>query len=145
MRAVRRAAIVLIGWGLLLGLATAVQTPFGPRIIEFGLLGGASAACLASGIAMWAWDAWRHSPYERPRLLADNSFATVTLVLGAAVALIGAGFGLWLILIGAGIAALGAGGLVREALARRRSARPLQLRVHAPRRVPRARREGQPR
>jgi MFS family permease len=141
MRAARRAAIVMIGWGALLGIATAVQTPFGPRIIEYGLLGGASAACLVTGIAMWAHDMLRSRMHERPRVLADNSFATATLVAGMAVALVGAGFGLWLILIGAGIATLGAGGLVREALARRRSARPLQLGVMPPRAVPRSRRE----
>jgi hypothetical protein len=123
MRAARRAAIVLIGWGLLLGAATAVQTPFGPRIIEYGLLGGASAACLAVGMAMLARDALRHPPPDPPRALADDSFATVALVLGAALALIGAGFGLWLILIGAAVAMLGVGGLMREARARRRALR----------------------
>jgi hypothetical protein len=43
-----------------------------------------------------------------------------TLIAGLALVLLGAGFGLWLILIGAGVSALGLGGLVREALARRR-------------------------
>jgi hypothetical protein len=131
---------VLIGWGALLGIATAAQTPFGPRIVEYALLGGASAACLASGLAMLAYDTLRFHMRERPRVLADNSFATATLVVGLAVALVGAGFGLWLILMGAGVAALGAGGLVREALARRRSAEPLRLEVTPPRPVPAARR-----
>jgi hypothetical protein len=122
--ALRRAAIVLIGWGALLGVAAAVQTPFGPRIVEYGLLGGASAACLASGIAMWLRDAWRRPPLDRPRALADSSFATATLIVGLALALIGAGFGLWLVLIGVAVAALGIGGLIRELRAQmRRQAR----------------------
>lgn len=121
MSALRRAAIVMVGWGALLGVATAVQAPFGPRIIEYGLLGGASAACLAIGVAMWLRDAVGRPPLDRPRVLADDSFATVTLVVGLALALIGAGFGLWLVLIGAGVAALGAGGLVRERRARARA------------------------
>lgn len=123
MSAARRAAIVLIGWGLLLGAATAVQAPFGPRIVEYGLLGGASAACLAAGVAMLARDVLRRPPPDPPRALADDSFATVVLVLGAALALVGAGFGLWLILIGAAVMMVGFGGLIREARARRRSYR----------------------
>jgi hypothetical protein len=121
MSSLRRAAIVIIGWGLLLGLATAVQAPFGPRIVEYGLLGGASAACLAIGLAMWLHDARRRLALERARALAEDSFATVTLVAGLALALVGAGFGLWLVLIGAGVAGLGLGGLVREERARRRA------------------------
>ena len=121
MSAVRRAAIVMIGWGLLLGLATAVQTPFGPRIMEYGLLGGASAGCVAIGLAMWLYDARRRLALERARALADDSFATVTLVIGLALAVVGAGFGLWLMLIGAGVAALGLGGVAREERARRRA------------------------
>jgi hypothetical protein len=121
MSAAKRAAVVMIGWGLLLGMATAVQTPFGPRIVEYGLLGGASAACLAIGLAMWLHDARRRLALERARTLADDSFATVTFVIGLAAALVGAGFGLWLVLIGAGIAALGLGGLAREERARRRA------------------------
>lgn len=121
MSAAKRAAVVMVGWGLLLGVATAVQTPFGPRIIEYGLLGGASAGCLAIGLAMWLHDARRRLALERARTLADDSFATVTLVIGLALAVVGAGFGLWLVLIGAGVAALGLGGMVREERARRRA------------------------
>jgi hypothetical protein len=39
------------------------------------------------------------------------------------MALLGASFGLFLLLIGGGVAALGLGGLIREQLARRRCAR----------------------
>jgi hypothetical protein len=111
----------MVGWGLLLGIATAVQTPFGPRIVEYGLLGGASAGCLAIGLGMWVYDARRRLTLERARALADDSFATVTLVIGVALAVVGAGFGLWLVLIGAAVAALGLGGVAREERARRRA------------------------
>jgi hypothetical protein len=56
-------------------------------------------------------------------VIADGSFATATLIVGLALALVGAGFGLWLILIGAGVTMLGVGGLVREGRARRRAQR----------------------
>jgi hypothetical protein len=123
---VRRAAIVLIGWGSWLAVMTAVQAafrsvhgPFGVHWIEAVMLGGAAGACVLGGLVLWRLDA-RRGAGERARMLASDSFATATLVAGLALALIGAGFGLWLILIGSGVSALGAGGLVRETLARRR-------------------------
>jgi hypothetical protein len=123
---VKRAGIVLIGWGAWLGLMTGVQAafrvikgPLGVRWIEAVMLGGAALACALGGLVLWALDA-RAGERERPRVLALDSLATATLVAGLALALIGAGFGLWLILIGAGVTALGCGGLVREQLARRR-------------------------
>ncbi len=125
----RRGAIVLVGWGLWLGLMTAAQAPFrsikgpfGVHWIEAAMLGGAAAACVLAGLVLWALDARRGSTQERRRILASDSFATATLIAGLALALLGAGFGLWLILIGAGVSALGGGGLVREALARKRHA-----------------------
>ena len=122
----RRAGIVLIGWGLWLGVMTAVQAafrsirgPLGVHWIEAVMLSVAASTCLLAGFSLWALDA-RADAGERPRLLANDSVATVTLIAGLALALLGAGFGLWLILIGAGVSALGVGGLVRETLARRR-------------------------
>ncbi len=96
-----------------------VHGPFGVHWIEAAMLGGAAAACVLCGLVLWRLDA-RRGGREPARVLADDSFATATLVAGLALALIGAGFGLWLILIGAGVTALGFGGLVRETLARRR-------------------------
>jgi hypothetical protein len=126
---VRRAAIVFLGWGLLLAVMTALQAPFasvkgpfGLHPIEYIMLGGASAGCLLVGVGVWALDA-RAGSGESPRVIADDSFATAALVLGLALALLGAGFGLWLILIGAGVTMLGVGGLVREGRARRRAQR----------------------
>lgn len=125
----RRAAIVLIGWGLLLAAMTALQAPFasvrgpfGLHPIEYIMLGSASAGCLLAGVAVWALDA-RAGSGESPRVIADGSFATTALIVGLALALLGAGFGLWLILIGAGVTTLGVGGLVREGRARRRAQR----------------------
>jgi hypothetical protein len=129
---VRRAAIVLVGWGLLLAAMTALQAPFasvkgpfGLHPIEYVMLGSASAACLITGLVVWALDV-RAGTHESPRVIADGSFATAALVFGLALALVGAGFGLWLILIGAGITALGVGGLVREGRARRHAQRSAQ-------------------
>jgi hypothetical protein len=123
---VRRAGVVLIAWGLWLGLLTALQAsfrsvhgPLGVHWIEAAMLGGAALACMLGGLTLWLLDS-RAGDEERPRVLASDSIATATLVAGLALALLGAGFGLWLILIGAGVSALGFGGLVREALARRR-------------------------
>lgn len=118
----RRAAVVLLVWGLWLGVLTALQAVFAPKLIQFGVPAVASAACLLAGLIVWVLDA-RQGQGERPRLLADGSLATVALVVGVAVALLGAGFGLWLILIGAGIVALGLGGVVREQRARARTLR----------------------
>ncbi len=113
----RRAAVVLIGWGLWLGVLTAVQAAFAPKLIQFSIPVIASAACVIAGLALWVLEA-RQGQQERPRLITDSSVATVTLIVGLAVALLGAGFGLWLILIGVGITALGFGGIVREQRAR---------------------------
>jgi hypothetical protein len=121
---VRRAAVVLLAWGLWLGALTGVQAAFAPKPIQFWIPCVASAACVTAGLVVWALDA-RQAPGERPRaqLIADGSIATVALILGLATALLGAGFGLWLILIGAGIAAFGLGGVVREQRARSRTLR----------------------
>ncbi|HEY3759129.1 MAG TPA: hypothetical protein VGL37_05170 [Solirubrobacteraceae bacterium] len=118
----RRAAIVLIGWGLWLGALTALQAVFAPKLIQFSIPALASAVCMTAGLMLWALDA-RRGQIERPRPLTDSSLATVTLVVGLSLALLGAGFGLWLILIGAAITALGLGGVVREQRARTRSLR----------------------
>ncbi len=135
----KRAAIVLLGWGAWLGALTAVLLPFTgerPRSyavhpIEYWMLGGSSGACLAAGLVLWRIDARRRARAaaaagEPPRLIPDDSLAAMTLASGLALALLGAGFGLWLVLIGAGVVALGAGGLLREGRARRRTLRRLR-------------------
>jgi hypothetical protein len=118
----RRAAIVLLVWGLWLGALTAVQAVFAPKLIQFGIPLVASGSCVLAGLLVWALDA-RPGSAERPRLVTESSVATSTLVVGLTLGLLGAGFGLWLILIGAGFAALGLGGLVREQRGRARALR----------------------
>ncbi len=116
----RRAAIVLLGWGVWLGALTILQVVFAPKVIQFSIPAVASAACVTAGLVLWALDV-RQGQMERPRLVTDSSLATVTLVVGLVVVLLGAGFGLWLILIGVGVTALGFGGVVREQRARTRT------------------------
>ena len=118
----KRAAIVLLCWGVWLGVLTGVQAAFEPKLIQFAMPAIAAAACILAGLALWTLEAYRGHE-EHVRLIADSSLATVALVLGVALALLGAGFGLWLILIGAAIGALGLGGLVREQRARGRTVR----------------------
>jgi hypothetical protein len=118
----RRAAVVLLAWGVWLAGLTALQAVFAPKLIQFSIPAVASAACATAGLVVWALDA-RREQVERPRLITDSSLATVTLVVGLAVTLVGTGFGLWLILIGAGITALGLGGVAREQRARTRTLR----------------------
>ena len=62
------------------------------------------------------------------QLITDESAATATFAVGVAVALVGASFGLFLLLIGGGIAALGLGGLIREQIARGRDTRRRRIR-----------------
>lgn len=114
-----RGAVVLLGFALWLAVLTVVQAIFAPKVIQLSIPAASVAACLLAGLVVWALDA-RTGPRESVRLISDGSAATVTLVLGLATALVGAGFGLWLILIGAGITALGLGGVVREQRARAR-------------------------
>ncbi len=116
----RRAAIVLLGWGVWLGVLTVLQIVFAPKVIQFSIPAVAGAACVTAGLVLWTLDA-RRGQVERPRLVTDSSLATVTLVVGLVVVLLGAGFGLWLILIGVGVTALGFGGVVREQRARTRT------------------------
>ncbi len=123
----RRAAVVLLVWGLWLAVLTGVQAVFAPKLIQFAIPAVASAACVLVGLVVWALDI-RQGQVDGPRLITDSSVATIALVVGVAVALIGAGFGLWLILIGVGITALGLGGVVREQRERSRELRREGLR-----------------
>jgi hypothetical protein len=117
---VKPAAIVLLAWGAWLGVLTSVQAVFEPKLIQFAIPAFATAACILAGLALWALEVYRGHE-EHARLIADSSLATATLVLGVALALLGAGFGLWLILIGVAIGTLGLGGIVREQRARART------------------------
>ncbi len=115
----KHAPIVLLAWTTWLGALTAVQAVFAPPLIQFAMPGAAVTVGLTAGLLLW-WLQAREPRAEAPRLISDSSYATATLIVGAAVALLGCGFGLWLILIGLGVAALGLGGVVREQRARGR-------------------------
>jgi hypothetical protein len=118
---------VFVTWGAWLGVWTAVQllflhTAFPERTLQWLMLGVVSAGALATGFGIWRLERrYRAGPWER--LIANESAATATFTVGLAMALLGASFGLFLLLIGGGIAALGFGGLMRESLARGRTAR----------------------
>jgi hypothetical protein len=124
----RRSAVVFVAWGLWLGVWTALQLVFAhaafpERTIQWVMLGGAAAASIATGSAAWQLGRARDADTPRTQLITDQSVATAALAVGIAVALLGASFGLFLVLIGGGLAALGLGGLLREGIARRDHAR----------------------
>jgi hypothetical protein len=123
----KRGALPVIAWGLWLAVWTGVlfvfvDAEFPTRQIEYDLLGGAAFAVVLSGLVIWRLDV-RARDADPSRSIVTDSVASVTTALGLAMVLVGASFGLWLILMGAGVAALGLGGLAREERARRRDAR----------------------
>jgi hypothetical protein len=81
------------------------------------LLSGAAVALAL--IALYA--AVRSGEAAGSRRLAESSLPTVVIAFGAAMALNGLAFGLFLILIGAEVMALGVAGLVIEHLEDRRA------------------------
>jgi len=124
---VKRAAIVFAAWGAWLGAWTAVQllflhATFPERTIQWVMLGGAAAAALLTGAAIWRVGV-RRSPRGAAQLIANESAASAVLAVGLGILLVGASFGLFLLLIGAGVTVAGLGGLIREERARRRLAR----------------------
>jgi len=100
-----------------------VHAVFPERTIQWVMLGGASAAAVATGAAVWQLGRARAARPPRAQLITDESAATAAFAVGVAMALLGASFGLFLLLIGSALAALGLGGLLREGIARRREAR----------------------
>jgi hypothetical protein len=124
---VKRAAIIFAAWGAWLGAWTAVQllfldTAFPERTIQWVMLGGAAAAALVTGAAIWHLGA-RLSPERETQLITSESSASATAAVGLAILLLGASFGLFLFLIGAGVTLFGCGGIVREGRARGRLSR----------------------
>jgi hypothetical protein len=121
---VRRAAIIFAAWGAWLGVWTAVQlfflhAAFPERTIQWVMLGGAAAAALLTGAAIWRAGA-RRRPRGEPQLITNESIASAVAAVGLGLLLVGASFGLFLLLIGAGVTAAGLGGVIREERARRR-------------------------
>jgi hypothetical protein len=106
----REFAPVLV-WALFLAALTAVQFAFMHETYSYGLLGGAVLVTLSLGLFLVVR---RRVPGEGARHLADLSYPTVILALGAALAIVGAAVGAWLYLPGLGVLLLGAGALLRE-------------------------------
>ncbi|MGH2852001.1 MAG: hypothetical protein ACRDLP_15465 [Solirubrobacteraceae bacterium] len=118
----KRSAIVFAAWGAWLGVWTAVQllflhAAFPERTIQWVMLGGAAAAALVTGAAIWLLGA-RRSRHTQTQLITRESSATATVAVGLAILLLGASFGLFLLLIGVGVTLVGLGGIVREGRAR---------------------------
>jgi hypothetical protein len=95
-------------WSLFVLLLAGLLLLWEDDPLQLGLLAGAGAAMLAAGVLVALY-----RPRRQP--LAGSSWSTVLLALGATALVLGALFGAWLLLPGAGLAALGAGGLIREA------------------------------
>jgi hypothetical protein len=109
---VRSGPVVLLGWGLLLLVHTALQFAFGTDQTQVALLGGAGTACVVAALAWWRAARW--PPPDTPRVLPDLSVPTVMVAIGLAAALVGAELGPTLVAAGGGLAVLGLAGIVRE-------------------------------
>jgi hypothetical protein len=117
-------------WAGLLGLWSAVQLIFRPQLIGFLLQAGAALGVALLAVVVSA------ATRDDPRRIPELSMATVGLALGISGIVLGAEIGPWCIAMGAMVAALSAGGLVRE-----RRAQPASHRV-APDPELEARRQG---
>jgi hypothetical protein len=104
----REFAAVLV-WAAFLAALTLTQLVFMRETYSYGLLGGAALGTLLLGLFLFV-----RRPRPGERFVPDLSYASVALGLGAALAALGAPFGLWLALPGLGVMGLGAGGLWRE-------------------------------
>lgn len=118
--------VPLIGWGaavMAIGLLGAVV--FDLKLLPTLLLAGSGAAAVVTGAAAGLAGRRRgEAPGPTGEVVSpDSSVATLALVLGGAIALTGTVVGQAFLWTGAGLAALGAGGLVRERLAARRALR----------------------
>lgn len=104
-------------WGALLAVLAAIQAAFTVRDLQISVALGIAAGVLIIGALVGV----KKIP-TGARLLPESSYATLAVAAGIVMVALGVIFGLWLILIGSGVLAFGLGGLVREALAARRSA-----------------------
>jgi hypothetical protein len=118
----RTAALVLLVWALLLAIHPPLMAAvFNEDSTSVLLLGGASAGTAL--LALFVWVGRRRAPEEDPDLerpVTDVSMASALVGMALALMLLGAQFGVWLVMIGGGLLALGLGGLVREFVAERR-------------------------
>ena len=118
----RTAAIVLLVWALLLAIHPPLMAAvFNENPTSVLLLAGASAGTAL--VALFLWLARGRAPEEDPDLerpVTEVSLASALVGIALALMLLGAQFGVWLVMIGAGLLVFGLGGVVRELAAERR-------------------------
>jgi hypothetical protein len=96
-------------WALFLAALTAVLAGWTRDALQLALLGGAAALTL-----LVAALARRRRLEPALRRVPEASYASLATAVGLALLLVGAVFGLWLLLPAAGLVALALGALVRE-------------------------------
>jgi drug/metabolite transporter (DMT)-like permease len=119
---VKGGAVVLLFWAFLLAVNTVVMAAvFNENPTSVLLLGGAAAATAL--VALFLWLRRRRAAGEDPdpeRPVTEVSMASALVGLALALMLLGAQFGVWLVLIGGGLLVAGLGGVTRELRAERR-------------------------
>jgi hypothetical protein len=119
---VKTGALVLLIWSLLLAIHVPVMAAiFNENSTSVLLLGGAAAATALVSLGVWVGR--RRAEGEDPdveRPVTEVSMASALLGAALALMLLGAQFGVWLVLIGAGLLLAGFGGVARELRAERR-------------------------
>jgi predicted ABC-type exoprotein transport system permease subunit len=122
---VKGGALVLLVWSLLLAIHVPVMAAiFNENSTSVLLLGGAASATALVAIGLWLRR--RRAEGEDPdveRPVTEVSMASALIGVALALMLLGAQFGLWLVMIGAGLLELGLAGVARELRAERRVAR----------------------
>src|SRR3954447_455098 len=89
-------------WAAMLGVFTAIQFIFSTNPYYWATLGGSAAAtALLARYYLWppplrAAFSLRRRPLRPAEYVPDSSYATVAVAAGAAIAVIGVPFGLWL-------------------------------------------------
>jgi hypothetical protein len=106
----RRATLMLGGWGLWVGVWAVTLWIWGEATVPLIAFGSAAAtAALAAGYLLVS----APEP-DPPRTLADSSAAPPLIAGGIVLVCNGLAFGLWLVLAGAEVAAFGLGLLIAE-------------------------------
>jgi hypothetical protein len=100
----------LFGFAAAVLVLDALLWTYHPRALVGLLLALPAAVAVVGGVVL----AGARRPDGSLRVVPELSLATTLVAVALAVVAVAAIFGLWLLLIGAGLAALGAGGLVRE-------------------------------
>jgi hypothetical protein len=106
----RRAAAMLVAWGLWIGVWATTLAIWGEIPAATVAFGAAAAST-----ALWAgYLVVAPRPLDPPRRLSETSAVPPLLAIGLLLVANGLAFGLWLILIGAEIMAFGAGIAIAE-------------------------------